>query len=384
MLFTSSTPELLRLATLRELLRSPGPCITIVLPPFRPGELAVSGAAFLKTHLREIAYQLAERSFSKAATHSLLEPLASLAGDPNFATGSHWRRVIFRSPTVFRQFHLTHPAEPSLTVAGCFSIRKLAPELARPQVFYILILSKTKVALLRCAGLHSEVVKLPAGVPETLTEALELEPPDHDLENRSAAGSSTGNMQGVRFGTGSGRERQHVHLADFYKLVDRGLLDVLREPDIPLILAGLDKDTNLFRAVSNYRNLVKRSVGSPADGSWKTEEILEQGYSILRSHDVEHQARALQIARERSTPGRIATDPITVLHAAFDGRVDQLYVNHSAQNIDVFERGTYQSWGQEDLLNLAAVQTIIHHGKACILPSDRMPDQSPVIGIMRF
>ena len=46
--------------------------------------------------------------------------------------------------------------------------------------------------------------------------------PDHDLENRSAAGSSVGSMRRIRFGTGSGRETQQTYLADLYKEVDRG------------------------------------------------------------------------------------------------------------------------------------------------------------------
>jgi hypothetical protein len=50
----------------------------------------------------------------------------------------------------------------------------------------------------------------------------------------------------------------------------------------------------------------------------------------------------------------------------------------------MFERGAYQCWGEEDVLNLAAVQTIIHRGKACELPAEMMPDGAPVIGIMRF
>jgi hypothetical protein len=52
---------------------------------------------------------------------------------------------------------------------------------------------------------------------------LAFKPPDHDLENRSAAGSSVGAMRAVRFGTGSGRETQHTYLRTSIKAVDHGL-----------------------------------------------------------------------------------------------------------------------------------------------------------------
>lgn len=35
-------------------------------------------------------------------------------------------------------------------------------------------------------------------------------------------------------------------------------------------------------------------------------------------------------------------------------------------------------------MNLAAVQTIIHHGKASVLPAEMMPEASTIVRIMRF
>lgn len=381
---SSSPIELLRLGTIREILRSPGPCITILLPPYRPGEPAGSPATILKANTQEAARQLGERTLPKSAIASLLQPLQQLTHDPALGAGSRWGRVIFRSPNSFQQFHLTYAVKASLSVAGSFSIRQLAPELSRPRVFYILALSKTRVALLRCAGLHAEAAKLPAGVPETLEEALALEPPDHDLEGRSAVGTSTGAMNAVRFGTGSGRERQHTHLADYYKLVDRGLQQTFREPDTPLILAGVEEDISIYRAGSTYRDLAKGGIPGNPDIAREQDEILQQAYSILRRDGLEHQHAALIAAKERTTPSRFSTDPDTILRAAFEGRVGQLYLNEDADRIEIFERGSYQSWGQEDLLNLASVQTIVHHGKACVLPAEMMPDGSTAIGIMRF
>jgi hypothetical protein len=381
---SSSSPELLRLEAIREVLRSPGPCITILLPPYHPGERAASPGALLKSNLQEGARQLSERALPKSATVNLLEPLQHLARDPALVSGSHWGRAIFRSPSVFEQFHLTHPVQASLSVGGSFAIRKLARELGRPGTFYILALYKTRVSLLRCAGLHAEPAKLPPGVPDTLLEALSLEPPDHDLENRSAAGSSTGAMHSVRFGTGSGRETEHAHLADFYKLVDRALPEIFPEPNIPLILAGVEEDTAMYRAISTYRGLARNSVLGSPDLLREQIEMLQQAYSILLIDGLERQASALIAAKERTSPSRFSTDPDTILRAAFEGRMGQLYVDEDAERIDVFEREKYRSWGREDLLNLAAVQTIIHHGKSCELPTKMMPHGSIAAGLMRF
>ena len=380
----SSVPELLRLEAIREILGSPGPCVTILLPPYRPGGLEGSSAVLLRANIQEAARQLGERGVSKTAIASLMQPLRDRAEDPALAAGSHWGRAIFRSPDVFQEFHLTNEVDASLTVGGCFSIRQLAQELSRPSLFYVLALSKTRVALLRCTGLHAEVAKLPAGIPDTLAEALELERPDHDLEGRSAAGTSTGAMHSVRFGTGSGRERQHTHLADYYKLIDRGLQEAFHGPYIPLILAGVEEDVAIYRAGSAYPNLVKGAIFGSLNAAYEAAEILRQAYSILRADEIEREHAELISAKERTAPSRFSTDPDIILGATFQGRVGQIYLNEHAKKIDVCERGTYQSWGKEDLLNLAAVQTLIHRGQVWTLPAEMMPDGSVAAALMRF
>jgi hypothetical protein len=174
--------ELLGAGAMRELLRSPGPCITIALPRYRPGEPEGSPATLMKAFIQEASDQL--RGDGYATPASLLQPLQDFAEDPALSAGSHYGRAIFRSPTKFEQFCLTTAVAPSFRIGGSFSIRPFAPELSRPHAFYVIALSRTRVGLVRCTGLDAEPARLPAGIPETLAAALALERPDHDLENR--------------------------------------------------------------------------------------------------------------------------------------------------------------------------------------------------------
>lgn len=386
-----SATDLLRLPALRELLPSPGPCITVLLPPYRPGEPAGSQAALLNSTVKEASQRLSaflpDESISR-----LLEPLKHIVKGPDLAAGSHWSRVIFRSPGVFEPFQLTQPVKASLAIGGSFSIRPLLNEALRPQAFYILNLSKTNVALLRCSDLEVKKVPLPNNTPENLADALALEPPDHDLENRSSVGRSTGAMHSVRFGTGSGRETQHAHLADFYRLVDRAVSELLREHEAPLILAGVDEDQDIFRAISGCQNLVRHGVGGSsvaAQPGHANDELLDKAYSILHADVADRHAATLSSIKEQVGPGRFSMDPVLLLHAAFEGRIARLYLNRSSARPGVFERGNYHSWGEEDLLNLAAAQTLVHRGEALDVPAEHMPLQSSgekaaALGIMRY
>lgn len=390
-MIATTTKELVRLSALRGILASAGPCVTILLPAYKPGEQAGTPAARLSSMIREAEQKLGAL-VNAETVEALLNPLKEAALDPDLSAGSHWARVIFRSPTVFEQFQLTQiqPAvleKAALTVGGSFLIRPVIEELALPEMFYILNLSKTKVELMRCTGTTLERIKLPKGIPETLAEAMDLEPPDHDLENRSSAGNlsaggSTGNMKRVRFGTGSERETAHTHLADFYKLVDRGLKELTPEQEAPLILAGVTEETALYREASNYRGLTRREISKPG-ADLPGDVILEKGYAILHAEAEERRGEELLAAKERAA-ARFSTDPDFILRKAFEGRVGKLYLNRAAEKIEVFERGNHHSWGREDLLNLAAVETLLHSGEAWELEAAKMPGGAPLVGILRY
>jgi hypothetical protein len=382
--------ESLRLDRIHELLQYPGPCVTIILPPYQPGGQERAPAVPFKAFLQDAARHLAARQFPEAFIRQLLEPLEDFAEDTELLRGSRWGSVLFRAAGIFHHAHLARTPPPAVTVAGCFDIRPLLSELNLPPDFYILKLFKDHVGLTRCEGLHTESVDLPPGVPQTLEEAMALEPPDHDLENRSSArpqsgtGTGPGQMRGERFGTGGVRESQHAHLADFYKIVDRGLSDLLRGWGASLVLAGVDEDTALYRGINSYPNLLPGNIHGSAETNLPESFLLRRGSIMLNEAGLDRQIKALAHWTERAGSARLLTDIYTILPAAFEGRIHKLYVDANADHTGVFERNDYCSCGPEDLLNLAVVQTLLHGGEAYALPRGAMPDGAAAAAILRY
>jgi hypothetical protein len=387
---TMPMAESLRLDRVTELLRSTGPCVTIILPPYQPGAQAPAPAALLKTFVQDAARHLAALPIPKSSVQDLLEPLTDFAEDAELLRGSRWGSALFRAQDLFHHIHLTQTPPPSVTVAGCFNIRPLLDELNLPPDFYVLKLFKDHVGLTHCEGLRAESVDLPHGVPQTLEEAMALEPPDHDLENRSSAapgsgtGTGPGHTRGVRFGTGSGRETKQTHQSDFYKMVDRGLSDLLRGWGASLMLAGVDEDTALYRGLNSYPNLLTGSIHGSAETYLPEHFLLRRGSTMLREAGRERQTKALAHWKERVSPARFTTDTYSIFPAAFEGRIHKLYVGTCTEQTGVFERNDYRSCGPEDLLNLAVVQTLLHGGEACAMPREAMPDSAAAAAILRF
>jgi len=379
------TLKTLRPEEIAELAAASGPCITVLLPPYRPAAQSKSMAAILKTYCQEAARQLKARGISESESSELMEPLQRLSEAPEFARGSHLGRAIFRSRETFSCIDGID-LSPGVTVGGCFQLRPVLPDLHVAGQFFLLKLSQKEVALNRCRRFTIEAVDLPRGVPRTLDEALEFKPPDHDLENRSTSGSSTGSMRAVRFGTGSGRETERTYVADFFKAVDSGILE-LTHGAAPLILAGVDEDVAIFRAASRYPNLLKESIRGGAKSPLSEEDLLSQAFSILRSDSVERAAANLYEMKERVAPARFSTDLDAILRAAVEGRVGWIYINQDARMIGTFDgvrRGGRVNWGEEDLLNLAAVEVILKRGLAFALPSAKMPDGAAVAAAFRY
>jgi release factor family 3 len=379
--------EPLQLKGIQEFLRSPGPCLTILLPSYRPGEQEKPMATVLKTYLQDAAWQLATRRIAESVLADLLAPLRQLTEAPEFVGGSHFGRAIFRSPDVFAKFDFIAPVKAGLTVGSCFNIRTVLTDLHLPSEFYLLKLSKKQVALIRYAGLRGEPVELPKGVPRTLDEALAFKPPDHDLEDRSASGGSAGEMHRIRFGTSSGRETQSVYLADFFKAVDRGVREILHEGRAPLILAGVDEDTAIYRSIITYSNLLKQSIHGSANTPLAEDELLRMASGIVRSDCIERAAAALTESREKMAPARFSTDVEAILRATAEGRVSRLYIDEGAQKLGVFQgarRGGRSDWDEEDLLNVAAVETILQGGLAFALPAAKMPDGAAMAALFRY
>ncbi|MGA2211738.1 MAG: hypothetical protein ABSH31_00575 [Bryobacteraceae bacterium] len=381
--------ELLRKELIPELVHASGPCITLLLPPYRPGEAGEPRAAFLKTQLQEAAKKLAARKIADPLIDALLEPLRHLSREEESLAGSCLPRVIFRSRTVFRQFDLPVPPMPATacTVGDCFWIRPILASLALPASIYVLEVTKKTAQLLACGVAGFARVELPKGTPRTLDEALGFKAPDHDLINRSAAGPSNGAMQGVQFGTGSGRETQYAHLHDYYRAIDRGVSELLRSNNAPLILAGVGEDVAIYRAISTYSNLLDRGIHGSLSAAMPQAQISRHAHDVAL-FDFQHRAALnMAVLKERLSPALFSTDLEIILRAAAEGRVSDLCMDENGQRMGTFEGkvfGGRANWRQEDLLNVAAVETLLRSGAVHSLPSHWMAEGAVAAAAFRF
>jgi hypothetical protein len=374
---------------LSELVHASGPCVTLLLPPNRPGGSEEAPATLLKTVLHEATNKLAARRVEESLIDEVLEPLRQLSHEDESLAGANRPRAIFRSPGLLRQFDLpvAPPHVRACTVGGCFWIRPILNSIALPPHIYVLEVTKNAVALLGCSFNAVTAIELPKGIPSTLDEAMGFDQPDHELVNRSSAGPSKGSMPGVKFGTGSGRELKHAHLYDFYRLIDRGLNELLRWNQAPLILTGVDEDIAIYRSINTYSHLSEQAIyGSPGATTTST-RVLRDAHQMALLDVQRRAAIALADAKERFAPGRFSAHVAAILEAAVEGRVSDLYLDENAERIGNFDGrafGGRTNWHEEDLLNVAAIETLMRSGAVHSLPSHLMADGAAAVASFRY
>jgi hypothetical protein len=371
-----SPPEALRLHKIREILREPGPCVTVYLPPYHPGQPAESPSVLLKTILRDVEKQLMERSVPQLTIREMLSPFGQLATDE----GSNLGRIIYAAPRLCRQYWLREPAPAGFSVGSYFEIRRILPELSLPAEYYVLILSKKRVGLVRCVEGRAESVPLPRGTPETLEEVMAFATPDHNLENRWSAGQAGK----IRFGTSSMRDTQPAYVAEFYSHVDRGVNEILRPGKTPLILAGVEEDAAIYRRTQTYPELIKESLRGSANDFSPGPELVKEAEAILRAAAMERYSREVARARERFAPDRFLTGADAIVPVAFRGRVSRLYLANGAPQTSIAAKPEESTGASEDLLNVAAVQTLAHDGDVFSLPQETMPERATAAAVLRY
>ena len=356
-----------------------GPCFTMLLPPYRPAGQSAPESVPLK-HLIRIAEELpAARKLGQDAL-ALLEPLRELTEDERLEEGGKGL-ALFSARGVTAGYRVSGQPSEKVILARHPFIRPLLDEAFAPHEVFALGIGRKHIRLFRCAGGRCEEKELQPGVPKNIAEALDFDQPDHDLQNRSASGSSTGSAFAVTFGTLSDREAAPEYLRHYFSLIERGLHPMAK--NTPFFLMGVTEDLAAFRKTARHLNLLP----TESEGSAEFRD-LEKVAGLARAAALaSHRQRAefaFQEFLEMPDRARTLVGGSKILAAAEEGRLHQLFIAEEGE-VHAMQASHRQDLMQgEDVLNAIAVETIRKGGQVFTLPQATMGDAAPVAAILRY
>ncbi|MBI4786261.1 MAG: hypothetical protein HY782_04355 [Chloroflexi bacterium] len=371
-------------------------CISIFMPTHRAGQDTQQDPIRLRSLFKQAETRLLEEGLRGPQANDLLKPAQELLDRHDFWQSQSDGLAVFVSPQLNRFYRLPFPFAESVMVNTRFYLKPLIPLLSGDGRFFVLALSQNQVRLLEGTRYSVDEIYLDGlpNLPKNLADALKYDQFDRAAQSHtfSGEGGAKFGRTAIFHGQGSNQEDPKTNVRIFFQQVNEGLRAILAHQHAPLILAGVEFLHPLYREVNIYPHLVEKGIfGNPE--ILKADELHARALAILQPLFEEPQKHAVetyrQLAGEKSD--RASNDLKQIVPAAIYGRVGTLFVAKDAQlwgkfdpASDLLHVHTQRERGDEDLLDLAATQTLRNHGDVYAFEASQMPDRSPADAVFRY
>lgn len=364
--------------------KTEGPCVSIFMPTLRGGAQSQQNPIRFKNMLREAEERLVAAGLRPQEAKDLLEPAQRLLQD-----GPFWRQsnsiALFLSPKTYRYYRLPFDFEELLVVADRFNVKPLLRLPASAERFYILALSQNRVRLLEGANRKISEIDLEIeDIPRSLADAMKYD----DVEKQRSAHSGTPGK--LVFHGNAVADDAKMNIMRYFQQIDRGLKDVLRDKQAPLLLAGVGYLLSMYKEVNSYPHLIQEGIeGSP--DRMEAEELYERAVAVLEPYSLKARQEAVDLYRQAAGTGLTSNDVKEIVPTAYYGRVDILFVNNELHlwgafdpDTNVVELKPKAEHGNGDLLDLAAVHTILNGGVVYAVKHEDMPENVLLAAVYRY
>ncbi len=364
--------------------------VSLFMPTVQAGKETRQNPIRFKNLVSKARERLLAAGMKADEADTLLEPARRLLPERPFWQRQSTGLAVFISSSGMRAMRLPLEFRERAMVGERFFVKPLVPLLSGDGRFYVLSLSQKQVRLFE-ASRHSMSEMDLAGVPTNLAEALGRDVPETHLQFHTGTAPRLGKRQAMFHGHGGGEDEEHKKdLLQFFQLVDRGIQDLLHGEQVPVVLAGVDYTLSLYRQASDLRQLVKTGVeGSPdeMDG----QELHRRSWAIVEPLFLQAQEKAVARYHELAGTGYTAHGVEDVVPLTSQKRVETLFV---AQGVGMWgcigsEGDSVEVHGEwnpsdEELLDYAAVRTLLSGGTVYAMDKDSIPGGPPLAAVLRF
>lgn len=386
---TEGRMNLLNKDELKDLMvERPGWHVSIYLPTHRAGGDTRQDPIRFKNLLRQAEEQLIAAGARTVDARLLLQPASDLEGHSPF-----WRHLadglaLFLTAELFHAHRLPFKFDELVVVNQRFHVKPLLPLLSGDGQFYVLALSQNGVRLLR--GTRYSVAEIELDdVPGSLAETLRHDDQGRPVQFHTRT-DNAGQRGAIFFGHGAGSEEDKKNIVRYFRQIDAGLREVLRDEQAPLVLAGVDYLLPLYREANRYRHLMDRGLtGNPE--ALTAEELHRQAWNIVQPDFAQAQQAAAARYAQLAGSERASNDLAVIVSAAYHARVETLLVAGGRQRWGRYEpttdrvelRATPQP-DDEDLLDFAALHSLLNGGTVYVVEPEQVPGQALLAAVFRY
>ncbi|MBX3014287.1 MAG: hypothetical protein KF832_22380 [Caldilineaceae bacterium] len=379
-----------------------GPCISIYLPTERKSIETQQSPIRLKNLLNEVAATLAARGERTNDIQELVAPAHDLVNNRRFWQYQSDGLALFLSSDRLVTYRVPFPFPEMAMVNGRFYLRPLLPLVDGDGTFYLLALRQGGVRLLQGSRFQLTEVELDDETPNSLAEALRYDEFESNVRFHIGSRPSTGSTRAapdrgnpIYHGQGGAGDDANLkeQVTRFFRQLDNGVRDRLEDStQPPLLLAGIDSLRGLYRQINQYQGLVDEDVTIDPE-TLELPALHQRAWEQIGPRFDAKRQEALDAYHHlagNQDPRAAAALP-EIVAAAYFQRVDTLFLAQSGTKWGTFDPATNQveqhdvpQPGDEELLDFAAVHTVLNGGSVYIGPVETLPAGKQVAAILRY
>jgi len=367
------------------------PCVSLYMPTHRSGRDIEQDPIRFKNLLKQAEAGLTEAGYRTSEARQILEGPRQFLDDGSFWHHQSDGLAMFVCPDGLRHYRLSATLPELCVVGDRFHIKPLVPLITNDGRFYVLAISKERVRVLE--GTRDSIVELePAGLPDGLVDALQIDLPERQMKFYAGGSTRGGRRDAVYSGAGESEPDPKDALRRYFRQVDHGLRDLLTDQQAPLVLAGVEYMFPLYRDVSGYNQLMEEGIpGNPEKVT--SNELHVRAWAIVQPYfEREQREAAARYGSLAAMESPLVSDTFAaVVPAAHHGRIHVLFVP-----IGVRQYGRYDATDDsvtlvdqperedQELYDLAVMSVLANRGRVFAVAPGKMPGAGPMAAVLRY
>lgn len=362
--------------------------VSLFMPTHRHGPETEQDAIVLKNLLGDAAEDLEREGVRSPDVREMLDPALRLLDDRGFWQHQSDGLALFLTAKKCRTYRLPLSFEELVVVSDRFHLKPVLPLFSTDGRFYILALSQNQVRLLEGTRYTVDEIGLEE-MPDSIAEALKYETFEQHLQFHTGTSAAPGDRSAMYHGHDEAEQDSSRILRWFHRL-DEGLSELLAGKRAPLVLAGVAYLLPLYKEASSYQHLVDKGIpGNPEE--LRSEELHAAAWPLV--DPIFAQARQQTAARyaQLAGTGKTSAQVEEAVLAAHHGRVEALFVAVDTHVWGLCDLGANsveahgeRQPGDDDLLDLAAVQTLLQGGAVYAVAQADVPGEGPLAAVFRY
>ncbi|MBR9921229.1 MAG: hypothetical protein GYB31_10355 [Bacteroidetes bacterium] len=344
--------------------------ISLYIPTHRAGQNQEDKIRY-KNQLSEIEDVLKDRGMHKPDRDKLMKPMHDLVNKEDFWLKLSDGLAVFRTENTFEHFEVPSYFDPHFHVGNKLHLYQLMNSFEGQKLFYLLAVSQNETRFFECRRHSITPIKISDKIPVDMEKSLALEVEDSLQFHQS--GST------IHHGQGGGNEEKNVRLEQYFRDINAGLIDIIPEPDGPLVVACVDYLFPMYRKINTYPKLHGKNVSGNPEG--KDPVLLhEEAIMVLQDWLKEPVENNKKQFEQNLSKDHASFSVHEILPAAKAGKVDSVFLAKGSHTWGVYDTekhkvNIHENKGAESqcLVEEVARETYEHGGSVFLVDREEMP-----------